>query len=261
MTDIFLSRPNWVSPEFRQGVENFLHFLESHDLQPHTIGSTDYPTKAPLDDVIELIGKCKGAIILGLPQIRVETGYLKDKSVPAETKSTLLLPTEWNHIEAGLAYAMERPLLVIHHDGVSRGVFDRGAISSFIYAVNMSDPSWPMLPQIVGAIKKWKQDVLNITTGDGATQPEALSPDAVKLLQEIDACDKSATKGLSIMRVSGSAGSYVPYIWDNMIHGALQVKVGDITGIISAVDELVTAGFLKFHYEGGDLEQYRRTRK
>lgn len=260
MTDIFLSRPNWVSPEFRQGLENFLQFLASHDFQPHTIGSTDYPTNTPLDDVIDLLEKCRGAIILGLPQIQLEKGYVKDNIIPDETKAALLLSTEWNHIEAGLAHAMKKPLLVIHHEGVTRGVFDRGAISSFIYSINMGNPSWPMLAQIAGAVKKWKQDVLKINDGP-ILEEDAISHEAASLLQEIELCDKSTTKGISIMRASGSSGSCVPYIWDNMLHGALSVKIGDISPTLSAIDELVTAGYLKFHYERGSLKQYRRTIK
>jgi hypothetical protein len=31
------------------------------------------------------------------------------------------LPTEWNHIEAALAYSQQLPLLVIHHRGIKRG--------------------------------------------------------------------------------------------------------------------------------------------
>jgi hypothetical protein len=262
MTNIFLSRPTWISPEFKSGLASFLQFLESHDLVPRTIGATDFATKTPLDDVIALLGECKGAVILGFPQIRVEAGFLKDKSIPTETKSTLLLPTEWNHIEAGLAYAMKKPLLVIHHEGVSRGVFDRGAISSFIYSVDMTNAAWPMLPQIAGALKKWKKDVLLIEDVEVPSESDdELSEEASSLLSEIEACDKSATKGLSIMRASGSTGAYVPYIWDNMLHGALEPIWGDISPVLSSIDELVTAGYLRFHYAAGSLEQYRRTRK
>ena len=69
MTDIFISRPTWVPDEFKKGLENFLSFLEEMDLNPRTLGSTDYPNESPLDEVISIMSECKGIIVLGYPQI------------------------------------------------------------------------------------------------------------------------------------------------------------------------------------------------
>ena len=81
MIDIFLSRPTWVGDEFKPGLDNFLEFLKSHDLNPRTIGLSDYPSDSPLDEVISLIDKCNGAIILGYPQITISKGILKDEEL------------------------------------------------------------------------------------------------------------------------------------------------------------------------------------
>ncbi|MCX5693875.1 MAG: hypothetical protein NT014_01880 [Candidatus Omnitrophica bacterium] len=159
MTNVFLSRPNWVDPTFRKGLEGFILLLRTLELDPRTIGSTDYPNKSPLDEVIRLMDGCKGAIILGYPQIVITAGRVKDQAIISE----LRLSTEWNHIEAGLAHARGIPLLVIHHPGVTRGIFDRGAISSFIYQVALDDPDWPLRPEIQGALVKWKNDVVVYT--------------------------------------------------------------------------------------------------
>ena len=156
MIDVFVSRPTCLPDEFSRGLDRFFAFLDSHDLRPRTVGVTDYPAAAPLDEVIRLMGRCRGAIILGFPQIEVHTGALKGR--PLENPITL--PTEWNHIEAGLAYASGLPLLVIHHPGVVRGVFDRGAINRFIHEVDLRAPDWPLRPNISGAIKTWKAEML-----------------------------------------------------------------------------------------------------
>ena len=157
MTDIFLSRPTWVEKKFQKGLEQFLSLLRTLELNPHTLGATDYPNLTPLDEVISLMEKCKGAIILGYPQITVKSGFLKKKKL----EKTMLLPTEWNHIEAGLAYARALPLLVIHHSGVVRGIFDRGAINTFNYEKDLSESDWALSPEISGALSKWKKDVLS----------------------------------------------------------------------------------------------------
>ena len=99
--------------------------------------------------------ECKGAIVLGYPQIIIARGQCRDADC-----SGLSLPTEWNHIEAALAYSQQLPLLVIHHRGIKRGVFDRGAVSTFLHEVDLLDPTWPMQPSTNGALLKWKKDCL-----------------------------------------------------------------------------------------------------
>ncbi|HEQ3590677.1 TPA: hypothetical protein VGT17_005440 [Vibrio harveyi] len=121
-------------------------------LVPRTLGSTDYPSKAPLDEVIEIMDECQGAIILGYPQLLVSKGRVKDYDI----ESDLILPTEWNHIEASLAYSKGIPLIMFHHRGVSRGVFDRGVMNAFVHEVDFQSPAWSMDPALNGAIQKWK---------------------------------------------------------------------------------------------------------
>lgn len=155
-SNVFLSRPTWVGEDFRPGLDGFIRMLQGMGLHPRTLGTTDYPNKAPLDEVIALLEKCSGAVILGLPQISVTGGLLKGSAIAEE----LLLPTEWNHIEAGLAYARGLPLLAIHHLGVRRGIFDRGAMSTFLYERDLASPAWPLAEDLQGAIAKWKRECL-----------------------------------------------------------------------------------------------------
>jgi len=152
MKNVFVSRPTWIPANFQKGLDSFLRFLEGHQLRPRTLGASDYANQAPLDEVISLMSQCDGAIILGYPQIEITKGTLKGGDI----KKTLILPTEWNHIEAGLAYAKGLPLLVIHHINVQRGIFDRGTFNSFIYEKDLSDPGWPLFPEISGAFNTWK---------------------------------------------------------------------------------------------------------
>lgn len=153
---IFLSRPTWVPPECSAGLEAFTGLLVTLDLTPRTLGVSDYPSKAPLDHVIELLRTCAGAIILGIPQIVVNDGSLKGEPL----EPGISLATEWNHIEGGLAYALGIPLLVIHDNTVRRGIFDRGASNTFLYSTDFANSSWPLHPDIAGGLKRWREDVL-----------------------------------------------------------------------------------------------------
>ena len=167
--NIFLSRPNWIAPPYEKGFKVFQSRLKDLYLVPRTIGVTDIAVKSPLDEVIKLMKECKGAVVLGFPQIEATSGNIKGEII----SSTLLLPTEWNHIEAGLAYARSLPMLVIHHTGIKRGIFDRGALNSFIFEKDFSDETWAVGDDISGALKTWRDDVLGYSPTTGQIRNEA----------------------------------------------------------------------------------------
>jgi hypothetical protein len=147
---IFLSRPTWIDPQFEEGLEGFMTLLSNLKLEPKTLGVSDYPTKTPLDEVIEIMKHCKGTIVLGYPQIQIDSGQVKNKNIDPP----LTLATEWNHIEAALAYANGLPLLLIHHEGVSRGIFDRGVLNAFVHSIDLTKSNWAVSKEINGALVK-----------------------------------------------------------------------------------------------------------
>ncbi len=151
MRTVFLSQPTWIPEENSQGLKLFKRGLEHRGLTPRTIGVTDQPSRSPLDEVIALMKESVGAIILGIPQISVESGTLKGNKI----EKPIVLATEWNHIEAALAHALGLPLLVIHDRLVCRGVFDRGAANTFLHCVDFSIDSWSQSDHIDGAVTKW----------------------------------------------------------------------------------------------------------
>ena len=157
MIEIFLSRPTMIEEKFQSGLQGFLNILKNLEFNPRTLGASDYPNKAPLDEVILLMSKCKGAIVLGYPQIYSSNSIIKG----TKTKEKIILPTEWNHIEASLAYSKKLPLLIIHQLGIQRGVFDHGALNCFIYGIDLSTENWAIKENITGALKKWKDEVKN----------------------------------------------------------------------------------------------------
>lgn len=157
MKDVFLSRPTWVDQKYKQGLDGFIRFLEIQNCKPRTLGTTDYATISPLDEVISLMKKCSGAIVLGYPQIVVESGLIKNESI----QKPISLGTEWNHIEATLAYTLNIPLLIIHDRTVSRGIFERGTLNSFLYATDFENSTWFAGEEITGALTAWVNRLSN----------------------------------------------------------------------------------------------------
>lgn len=81
MMPVFVSQPTWVPPEHHLGLDKFKNLLRLRDLDPRAIGVTDQPSQLPLDEVIELMERCYGAIVLGIPQIEIQSGKLKGDEV------------------------------------------------------------------------------------------------------------------------------------------------------------------------------------
>ncbi len=156
MKNIFISRPTIIDKQFSKGLDNALNFLEQNDFKPRTLGSSDYPSESPLNEVLRIMKECDGIIVLGYPQILIKSGYNKSKKIIDE----IILSTEWNHIEAALAYSLSLPMLVIHHLGISRGIFDRGTLNSFIYEIDLTNDSWIFEKNIIGAFNTWKHKLI-----------------------------------------------------------------------------------------------------
>lgn len=159
MTSIFLSVLTKVPDEYKDGYKNFLNLLKLQNLEPRTLGTTDFANKTPLDEVIELMYQCEGTIILGFPQMIVKEAELNGEKV----KGDLHLATEWNHIEGSIAIAIGLPLLVIVDSTVSTGIFDKGVLNSFVYRKNLLEPTWSSSNEIAGAMTKWKTLLKQIT--------------------------------------------------------------------------------------------------
>ena len=88
---------------------------------------------------------------MGFPQIEVRSGALKGE----EIETPFNLGTEWNHIEAALAYARQLPMLVIHDITVVRGIFELGAANVFSYSADFGSESWSLTDEISGAVTSW----------------------------------------------------------------------------------------------------------
>jgi hypothetical protein len=153
---IFVSRPSWIPDEYKVGIDNFYKLLDIHKLTPRTIGFSDYPNESPMDDVIKLMKKCSGTIVLGIPQIEINKGKIKNIKV----QPNQYLSTEWNHIEAAIAHTLNHPILVIQHKELKRGIFDRGALNAFLHSVDMNEADWSLSTPINGALTNWKEKLV-----------------------------------------------------------------------------------------------------
>jgi hypothetical protein len=140
MIDTFVSRPNWAPAPIEARLAQFYQLLEDLSFKAHTIGKSQAPLKSPFEDVKRLMKRCQCTIVMGLPQVFMHAGSLKDAPISGRTT----FATEWNQIEATMSLMLELPTLVLLHKGVAaRGIFDRGAADVFVYEFDALSSDWP----------------------------------------------------------------------------------------------------------------------
>lgn len=157
--DIFVSRPSTRNDQQEAFLAHLDGVLEKRDLRPVVVGQTDYPNRAPIHAVQDRLETCEGAIILGLEQLHVVEGRDKPGSAEEDTVKDVHLPTPWNQIEAGMAFMLELPMLIIKEEGVEGGVFDVGNSDRYIHQATMTT-DWLESTEFTQPFNAWHEEVV-----------------------------------------------------------------------------------------------------
>ncbi|NUO82367.1 hypothetical protein HUU05_20015 [candidate division KSB1 bacterium] len=137
---VFVSCPSTLNDRQENSRRIILEEIDRLGLEERRLGASDYPTELPLREVLVVAKRCSGGIILGFEQFFFETGILKRGTTKESKVSTpFILPTSWNHLEAGIIFGLQLPLLVFREDGIDGGIFDPGVTDAFIH--KMPSPS------------------------------------------------------------------------------------------------------------------------
>jgi hypothetical protein len=155
---VFVSCPTSLTAEQDKKRAVIINILDDLQLEPRALGRGDYPKDYPLKEVYIIAKHCAGGIILGFEQIYVESGQ-KKRNTPESKAITadkpLLIPTPWNHLEAGILFGLKLPLLIFKEDGIEGGVFDYGITDAFIHNMPISRPSREKMDELKQVFLKW----------------------------------------------------------------------------------------------------------
>jgi hypothetical protein len=127
-------------------------------LEPRALGRSDYPDEYPLREVFVIARHCSGGIILGFEQCIASSGTWKRGTAEEKAfgaKDHVSFPTPWNHLEAGILFGMQLPLLIFKEAGISGGVFDRGVTDVFIHRMPVPDIAARELRALKSVFLKW----------------------------------------------------------------------------------------------------------
>jgi hypothetical protein len=156
---VFVSRPSTLNDEQRATQEALFDEFEHLGLEPRTLGQSDYPTAAPIGEVVALARHCAGGAVLGFVQLEVQSGVMKPRTTAKTDVDGLRLATAWNQIEAGVLYALKLPLVVFREQGVTEGVFEKGSSELFIQDLPVPWDSQLDPSRVREVLLKWQGQV------------------------------------------------------------------------------------------------------
>jgi len=161
---VFVSCPTTLNEEQDKKRNVIIRFLEELQLEDRSLGRSDYPNDYPLKEVYVIAKHCAGGIILGFEQIFVERGIRKrntEEEKIIQASDNLILPTPWNHLEAGILYGLKLPLLIFKEKDLEGGIFDIGISDVFIHEMPASDIKDEKVNELRQVFLKWFAEVSN----------------------------------------------------------------------------------------------------
>jgi len=157
LINVFISRPTKIVQRFEVQYLTFERCLIQKKYRPLRLGQDCYTMDAPLKGVMKLMKTCRGAIILGYPQYRVTSAILKATDVEQEIHITI--PTPWNQIEAVLAFKQRIPVLVVAHESVAGGIFDKGVTGEYVHTTDLGAKQWYKTRDFLGIFREWEKRI------------------------------------------------------------------------------------------------------
>ncbi|MDR6971269.1 hypothetical protein [Leifsonia shinshuensis] len=154
---VFVSAPTSLNPEQEASRQRIVDLLDEFGFEARALGRGDYPLDYPLREVAVIARSCFGAVILGFEQFRSLHGVVKPGTdVEATTTEVKSFPTPWNHLEAGILFALRRPLLIFREEGLTGGVFDAGVTDAFVHRMPSGDTSVGDPQELRNLLLRWQ---------------------------------------------------------------------------------------------------------
>lgn len=120
---VFLSQSAALTAEQQAIVDRVARLIEEGGAEVLRLQREDYPASGSLAEIRRLMGGCSAVAIVGLAQLHVVQGTLR-AGTPEETPvRDTSIATPWNQLEAGMAFALDLPMLVVRSQLGDDGVF------------------------------------------------------------------------------------------------------------------------------------------
>jgi hypothetical protein len=159
---VFVSSPTKLNKVQEQSRARVVGELSRLQLEPRALGRSDYPADFPLREIFVIAKHCSGGVILGFRQFVATSGIWKKgtkEQRPLPRGKPEYFPTPWNHLEAGILFGLQLPLLIFREEPMHGGVFDEGVSDVFIHSMPPGKLTGPNLEAFREVLLKWSAKV------------------------------------------------------------------------------------------------------
>lgn len=153
---IFISCLGNLSPHQTEYINALVSEIRRLEFNPIFFPRDSYRNSGQISVIQSNIAEADGVIIVGLKNIQIKKGVYRPKSSDKANLSNIWLSSPWNHIEAGIASALGKPILIIHQAELTEGVFDKNINDSRITHIDAKTTSG----EFKSNIQKWVQENL-----------------------------------------------------------------------------------------------------
>lgn len=164
---VFVSCSTQLNRPQQSARKTIMRQLAELGMEPRALGRTDYPSDFPLKEVLVIAKHCSGGVILGFEQFYATAGtWRRGTTEEKDIVGPTAFPTPWNQLEAGILFALGRPLLVFKEGALSGGVFDPGVTDVFIHKMPMGRLSQANVNELREVFLNWQRKVRAHYYGD-----------------------------------------------------------------------------------------------
>lgn len=145
------------APSVRTEAQQALHelwcaSLEAMGFRVEMLCRTDY-LESPWEQLMHLLARVDGVALLGFRQMDIRDGLWRGETAEMETVSAVWT-SPWVHVEAGMAIASNKPVLVAPERGVTEGVFAQHNWTANVFGCNVEHPRSPGVERWAAAVRK-----------------------------------------------------------------------------------------------------------
>jgi hypothetical protein len=131
---VFISAPSRLEKVDQIALDQVLLGLQGAGFEAVRLLPPAYGRSAPMSEIAKKIRPCVAVVVFGPPQFVSVSSTIDGADVTAQPTP---MSTPWNHLEAGIAFGLDKPLLVIRQ-GAQGGVFDIPGHPQMVSVIDMS---------------------------------------------------------------------------------------------------------------------------
>lgn len=167
-SSIFLSYPKPFLKKQEDFIEKVTRYLQEREMQPRTLGVTDYDMDAPLTAIRRLMLESNGLITIAFRRNLIKDGIGKPQSDIGEKEYNLSnkwLTSPYCQIEPSMAFQLGLPVLILREkDVIAEGILEKGVMGVYMPEFDLSGnlDNYFKSKEWIQIIQKWESCVRKV---------------------------------------------------------------------------------------------------